>query len=156
MRLRQISESKFFDYSSLSNTMWKDKIYDAQKEFNINFDLENDDSDTERSIKIDNDGKATFDCQLCIAGGDWESSVIYFRCQLKDGYATGLDRFTDPYFVFIPSKTQGNFSLKKSKKGFVASDANEDDCEDNDEKKCWDSLKEHLEKLAYKAIDNIK
>jgi hypothetical protein len=160
----QLDEGKdkdFFDYTSVSKDMWSDKISDAKDEFGVSFDTENDDTmDQQREIKIDRGDKdpCKFACEMYSASGDWEFPVRYFRCELKDGYIQGISKYSNPHFVFVPNGDQGNGQLKKSDGGkWVCPDSDFDD-EDGlrDEKKCWDSLKDHLEGLTKKEIEESR
>lgn len=153
MRLALITEKKephFFDYHVIAKSMWRDKIKEAQKEFGINFDTENDESiGIQRTIKIKDDNK--FKCELFAAGGDWESPVRYFRCQIADGYFGGRSQYNDPYFVFIPGK-KGNPHLIKSKSDkLTAPDGDRKDTQKPNDRACWDELKHYLTKMVKDA-----
>jgi hypothetical protein len=158
MKLRSICESKdeIFTYDDSEKELWANKISDAQDESGVTFDTENNDSmDQQRTIRIgDKSSKAlentSFACEMWSAGGDWEFPVRYFKCQLKKGYAKGLNQYGDPHMVFIPDGKQGNGQLTKSDKGkWVCPESGfEDDDDKRDEKKCWASLKKHLQGLV--------
>lgn len=167
----------FFDYSQIASRMWNDKIVQAKKDFKIWFDLENNDvyKKQERVITIpQNQWEHTdckFRCRLYQAGGDWEHPVFYFRCQLVSGYAGHIvngeyktigkyDRDSNGCFVFIPGKTQGNYSLIPGRKDseWIANDGDKHksgiDPENND-RKCWIALKEYLTKCVQMEIDKV-
>jgi hypothetical protein len=164
MKLRHINntivekKNDFFTYVELSKDMWREKINDEQDAVGIHFDLENDDGVTQREIIVDQDHwehtKCKFRCELCKAGGDWQSPVIYFRCQLRDGYARRNDKdmYTsgDSHFIYIPAKHDGNINLEKTEKGWSAPDS---DCKTKpNEYKAWQALKKYLRKLVDDAI----
>lgn len=168
----------FFDYSNIASSMWNNLISQAKKDFKIHFDLENNDlyRRQERVITIPQDQwdftECKFKCRLYQAGGDWENPVFYFRCQLINGYAGHIvngqykkinkyDRENNGCFVFIPGKTQGNYSLIPGRKDgeWVANDGDKHkdgiDPENND-RDCWKALKEYLTKLVALEIEKIR
>ncbi len=115
---------QYFNYNQLAKTQWQDLIQQAKKDFNIWFDLENNDpiKGATREIAIDDPGKhisgpSRFRCQLCCAGGDWEYPVYYFKCQLYEGYARGLSKYGKSMLIFIPGKIEGNTHLLPIEKG---------------------------------------
>jgi len=160
MRLRQIVEE--FEYDDLIKEMWREKLSEAKKEFNIDFSDENDEDVAERVITIDQNQwehtKCRFNCQLRSAGGDWQNPLLYFRCQTIDGYAKGHNTYSDSqHFIFIPDKKQGNSHLTKTKSGWSAPDHEGSKDEDKpNERQCWKSLKEYLTKLVEDEIKAVK
>jgi hypothetical protein len=146
-----------FDYRRITDDMWGDGLRDAMKAFKIHFDLENNDSvDSPKDIIIPQKQwdftKCRFRCQLCQAGGDWEIPVYYFRCQLLEGYAFNLGKYRNSFFIFIPGKKEGNYSL-------VSKDGGEwhatDDSvykkgidPENSKIDCWKNLNIYLKKLV--------
>lgn len=163
MRLQLIREDKFdFDYSHESKTMWDEKVKEAKEKANIHFDLENNDTTGQkRKIAIPETGHgayetARFKCELYSAGGDWESPVRYFRCEIYDGYVDGLSQYSNPHFCFIPGKNEGNGHLVKGKSGgYTAPDSNTQSKKEwkqlvND-RKCWEALKKYLKTLVKKG-----
>lgn len=157
-KLEEERDRDFFNYMTVADDMWAEKVKEAKDEFGVNFDCENDDSmDQQREIKIERGGDkdpVKFACEMYSAGGDWEFPLRYFRCELKDGYVDGLSKYSNPHFVFVPNGEQGNGQLTKTDKGeWVCPDSDFDDSEElRDEKKCWDSLKDHLDGLVKKEI----
>jgi hypothetical protein len=139
-----------FDLSSESHTLWRELLFREQDRVNIKFDEENDDSVSEvRDIQLGvkeslfNEKEYRVRAQMWSAGGDWESPIVYFRCQLFNG------TYPEAKFIYIPSKAEGNMNLVKSDKGERASDG--DDYEkrtDADEKKLWKALKDYAKDLA--------
>lgn len=156
MKLCMIAEE--FNYNDIINEMWRKKLSSAHEEFKVYFDNENDDDVTERIITIDQDQwdhtKCQFNCEMRSAGGDWESPVLYFRCQIINGYAKGYSTYTNPHFIFIPNKEQGNNHLIKTKNGWSAPDSEID--ETPNERACWESLEKHLTKLVQDEIKIVK
>lgn len=140
-------DKDLFDYNSVSKEMWDEKISDAKKEFEVDFSTENDDTvDQQKTIEVDD---TKFACEMYSAGGDWEFPLRYFRCQLKDGYAGGLSKYSNPHFVFIPNGDEGNGQLEKSDKGkWSCPNSDCDEEEKRDEDKCWDSLEKYLKDLV--------
>jgi len=162
VKLKEICESKkdkhFFSYKELGNDMWRNKLKEKRDETGINFDTENDDAITQREITIDQNQwehtKCKFKCELRAAGGDWESPVLYFRCELVDGYAKGLSTHSNPHFVFIPNKDDGNNLVKGMKGGWTAPD-NEAKTR-GDERKAWVALNKYLKKLVDDEIAKVE
>jgi hypothetical protein len=167
----------FFNYGSIASSMWRDITVQAKKDFKVWFDQENDDvyHKQERTIIIPQDQwphtECKFNCRLHQAGGDWENPVFYFRCQLISGYAGHLvkgqykrlsryDRNNGGCFVFIPNKTQGNYSLVPSKKEgeWKASDdeTHKDGIDpENNDRDCWKALKAYLTKCVQMEIQHM-
>lgn len=168
----------FFNYGQIASRMWRDITVQAKKDFKVWFDQENDDvyRQQERIIIIPQNQwehtECKFKCRLHQAGGDWENPVFYFRCQLVSGYAghivNGIYKSLTQYsgenngcFIFIPGKTQGNYSLVPGRKDgeWKASD---DDTHkngidpENSDRDCWKSLKEYLVKMVQMEIDKIQ
>lgn len=171
-------DPNFFSYGQLASTLWRDITVQAKKDFKIWFDQENDDvyRRQERIIIIPQDQWLTteckFKCRLHQAGGDWENSVFYFRCQLVSGYAghivkgiyksiTQYNRENNGCFVFIPGKTEGNYSLIPNSKGdgWKANDADKHKNgidPENKDKDCWKALKNYLTKMVYSEIEKVR
>lgn len=166
--LREARNDKDFTYRDLSETMWRKKHTDECDRTGIDFDLENDDAVASRRLSFpakigDIDDPAVFICELRSAGGDWEDSSHYFRCQLIKGSARrdGEDlscsgRDDGPYFCFIPNKEEGNHHLLDRGEGkWGAPDQDEATSKgtenEKSDRKCWAALKTHLEKLVNDA-----
>ena len=149
---------------NIAKTMWRDKIIQAKKDFKIYFDLENNDfcgKNSERDIIIPQKewehSKCKFRCQMWYSGGDWEIGLYYFKCQLLDGYAFNIQKHRDPFFIFIPGKTEGNYHLLRTskddgwkvpedsyyKKGIDPEPSKDD---------CWKSLEKYLTNLVNMEI----
>jgi hypothetical protein len=141
---------------------WRETLKLAREKFRISFDTENDEAIALREIVIDQNQwdhtKCKFLCEFRMAGGDWESPVAYFRCQLKDGYAAIPDKHGSKMFCFIPNKGEGNQHLVSSGNGYVAPDAGRkrDESLRPNEKDCWKSLKVYLKKLVDQEIEEVK
>lgn len=118
---------------------------EAQARNGISFDLENDSAISEKRVKVgEGDSAFRVKCQLCVAGGDWQVGVYYFRCQLYEGYIDGL--YGEKMFVLIPDIKQGNSHLAKTDdgKGWTAPNNGEKNTpEMPDETRSW----EHIEEL---------
>lgn len=151
----------FFNYDDLAKDKWHEKLKAAKEKFKASFDTENDDKVTQRDITVDQNfwqhSKCRFHCEMRKAGGDWEAPVVYFRCQLFDGYADGVSKYGDSMFCFIPVKGQGNEHMVQGKKGtWCAPDGDGKDVGEPNEKKCWESLKKYLTDLVYRDIKRVK
>lgn len=168
----------FFHYDQIATRMWRDLTVQAKKDFKVWFDQENDDMyrRQERVIMIPqtqwNSTECKFKCRLHQAGGDWENPVFYFRCQLASGYAghiakgeyhrlSQFNSVNNGCFVFIPSKTEGNYSLIPSKKDGEWK-ANHGDKHkkgidpENSDRDCWKSLKGYLSKMVQIEIAKVQ
>ena len=154
--LKIISNKIEFDASKLLREEWKVAINDAQKKYEINFDLEND-SSVGKIKTIDVPSRAPhrrdkdiYLVQLQYAGGDWELPIYYFRIQIKEGHPTNKT------FVFIPSIKQGNGNLlggdNESSFKYVAKHNDSGYNDERDEKKAWDAVKSHLGKCSKKEL----
>lgn len=159
-----IEQNKEFDYSNIAKNKWHEILSKTQKESGIYFDTENDDSICVRDIKIDQKEwdftDCKFRCELRIAGGDWQCSVAYFRCQLVKGYANVPDKYESKMFCFIPNKSEGNPHLQQTKNGQLSAPDNENYFKKSEhpkpnEKLCWSSLKTYLKKLVNQEIANV-
>ena len=159
-----------FTYKTIADDLWWDLWSNAKKEFNTSFDLENNDSTKERRAFIftrkEKDGfehTYKFNCELWIAGGDWEYPCYYFKCQLVDGslyedddgprlpFPGPIGKFKQSHFILIPPKDGGNSRLVKTDKGgFTAPDNNEVNDKEVPElepKKAWEWIQKYLQKL---------
>lgn len=146
----------FFDYNYLMKDIWSELLKKAMDEFKIRFDIENNDSrGIQRIVRIN---ETKFKCELCGAGGDWETITNYFKIQLIDGYCYGHGKYRDSFFIFIPNKEQGNYHLVSNKKEtHLYPIENNDDYKNEDklkpdDKKCWESLNLYLKELVNKEI----
>ncbi len=146
-----------FNYEQLASKMWRELLSEAMKTFKVRFDTENDDGvDSAKDITILQKQwdftKCRFRCQLCQAGGDWEIPVYYFKCQLLEGYAFNLGKYRNSFFIFIPGKKEGNYSLVSKDGGEWH--ANVDGVykkridPENSKIDCWKSLNLYLKKLV--------
>lgn len=152
----------FFSYNEISKDMWRKKFREAAGKFKVSFDLENDDSVTQREIVVDQSfwdhTQCKFRCELRCGCGDWETPTYYFRCQIIKGYSKGNSTYNDPHFCVIPDKNGGNSHLIRGKKGWISpdNDHSDKDMEKPSEKKCWEFLKDHLKEKVQQEIENIK
>tara|TARA_Y100000310_G_scaffold275978_1_gene292811 strand:- start:16666 stop:17208 length:543 start_codon:yes stop_codon:yes gene_type:complete len=139
-----------FSFGEEERAIWRAMIKKEQDFAKISFDLENDsDAGDVRRIKLktkqkdaDEDDTLAVFAQLYHAGGDWESPVGYFRCQLKNNNSWG------PKFIFIPSKRQGNANLKKSDDKYMPIGSDDGSYKDINDRGLWKALKKHVEKRA--------
>ena len=141
--------------------MWHEVIHAGKDLFKIYFDLEND-TDITSPFTIKNDD-AKFICQAYVAGGDWECPVLYYRCQLVDkesgisiiSFGTELSQYNNAYFIFIPSKADGNNNLVPNKRGYAASHDQENH-EEIEERKGRKALKGYLNDIVKKMQEPEK
>jgi hypothetical protein len=163
--LFEIINLPFTYESNVAKTMWRDKIQQAKKDFKIFFDLENNDlcrKNSQKDIIIPQKQwehtKCRFRCQMWQAGGDWEIPLYYFKCQLLKGYAFDINEYDDPFFIFIPGKTDGNYHLIKNSKDDGWKVPNNHDYKDGidpepSKNDCWKSLEKYLTNLVNMEIE---
>jgi hypothetical protein len=139
---------EIFDYKDLAKKEWFELLKVAQKSSGIYFDTENNEPVSSKNISIDTpelsfksvDGKMVnekmrFRCELCSAGGDWQHSTFYFKCQKYDGDVSVRDGLR---FCLIPDKSHGNNHLVEEDGKFFPCEYDKD--VDLEEKDCWDAL----------------
>jgi len=149
-----------FDFEKEKKKTWNDIVKEAKDVFNIYFDLENnepkgDSKYIKTDVKTWNDENYGILAQAVIAGGDWENSIVYFRCQLftsKVGESNSKIKF-----IYIPSFAEGNVNLVKSdeKPGKWIASSNDNNWQKNDIEKCFKSLKEIAPKIAKGVEDGF-
>jgi hypothetical protein len=106
--IRKDKDDNIFDYSSIIDNAWQDKIGEAQEFQRIGFDLENNDSTGEKktfyvkkNLRKDQPIKYEFNAELMEAGGDWEMPVMYFRLEFTHDYFYGNKKYNnDPEFIW--------------------------------------------------------
>jgi hypothetical protein len=159
---RHKQDPHFFDYGSLAKEKWREILRQAQKEQEISFDTENDDAIAQRTISLPQQegavSKPRFNCEMRMAGGDWQVPVAYFRCQLMDGWAEGLSQYSNPFFCFIPSKDDGNNLIRTDKDKWSAADdqgRRKSEVDRPNEQQCWAALKQYLEQIGRRWRDGI-
>ncbi len=181
--LKKDKDKEIFNYHSIVEDAWRDKIYKAQKFQRINFDLENDDSTGEKktfyvkkNLRKDQPIKYEFNAELCEAGGDWEMPVLYFRLEFTHDYFYTDKKYTDnPEFIWdlendysglyhnyviIPPKEAGNKIQKKHGDGSTGSSNNydwfayqNDDMSKEEEKKI--RITDADKKNCWKWLENL-
>lgn len=162
LSILEVLDKLQFNYTNIAKDMWGQLLKEAMKSFKIYFDTENDDSvDNSRDIVIPQKQwdftKCRFRCQLCQAGGDWQIPIYYFKGQLLEGYAFNLGKYKNSFFIFIPGKKDGNYSLTSKDGGeWYAADNNsykEGIDPENSKIDCWKSLNIYLKKLVDLEIE---
>ena len=141
MKLKLIYESKLeFSYQSLGKEKWLELLYEYQKDNNISFNTENNDyvSDV---FKLDINNNSIL-CQAWMAGGDWETPILYYTCQVIDGDI----KYNHPMFIFIPIKGNKNF-IKKDGKYIPIQDSSAE-YERQNESDCRKELKEFINEIS--------
>jgi len=112
--IKKDKDKEIFNYSSITNDAWNEKIHKAQELQRINFDLENNDTMGEKktiyvkkNLRKDQPIKYEFNVELMDAGGDWEMPVMYFRVEFTHDYFYGdVKRTKDPKYTFqVDDKT---------------------------------------------------
>lgn len=135
--IKKDKKAEIFDYRSIINDAWYEKVNEAKKFQKILFDLENDDSTGEKktfyiikNLRKDQPVKYEFNAELMEAGGDWEMPVMYFRLEFTHDYFFCNKDYKDkPEFIWdldkkykglydnyviIPPAEAGNKLLPKS------------------------------------------
>ncbi len=161
------ADQEIFDYRGTIHELWRPIIMQAQRFQNINFDLENNDTTEEKRtlfinkmLRKDQPVKCEYNIELCIAGGDWEQPVFYFKVELTNQYGLiSIDYDTNnpeyvwdlkdkgnyKLFVLIPDNENGNH-LNKIDGGFTALTQNDEEIKiDTDANR----------KLAWKWVENL-
>jgi len=139
-----LNEKKEFDFSYIESGFWSNIIKAEQDAVNIRFDLENNEpigdlKEIELPINYPSGKPVKVNAQLYSAGGDWEDSVGYFKCQMESG----------KYFLIHIPGPSVNTNLIKRDKGYGPTQE-EDKVEEKPtkikdiEKALWDDLKANL------------
>lgn len=166
-------KKEIFNYSSITSNYWYNIIKSAMKFQNINFDLENNDTTNERKtisitkeLRKNQPVKNVINAELCIAGGDWEMPVLYFKIELTHQYGLiNSDYEKNPkfiwdlsskdsykHFVLIPPIEAGN-ALKQTECGWCAYN-NDDNRKDlTKEQKELINISSDDKKLAWKWFE---
>lgn len=153
---------KDFEYHREHRSLWRVLVKEEQKRCGISFDLENDDPIASREIKLDYsnraDGEQKVFAQLCVAGGDWECPIYYFRCQLFTRMEKGKGQYSDSLkFVIIPEKYNPNLEKHEGKMVAKGNGRGGEACGDRDEEALWKELKKLAEERSrayYDAMGN--
>jgi len=146
-----------FDFYEIEKRVWNKLIKLEQEKENISFDLENNDEVGDlRKIDLDykhktpggEDDQYRILAQMYNAGGDWENSIRYFKCQLEEKWTESDNwRKGRETFIYIPTNKEGNLNLIKGEKGLIASENESDNKSDEiSDRQLWKSLKKHCEK----------
>ena len=153
MKIYKIASKNTDDFTyGETNDLWRELIYAEQNRVGIEFDLENDDTVEEmKTVNLDFKHKDYFyrvRAVRCQAGGDWEASSSYFRCQVDSRYDTDKHHgdFSHEYkCIVIPVK--GNVNLIKKDGKYVAKDSDDHEKFSNsDIRTLWDELKKEIPK----------
>jgi hypothetical protein len=174
-------KDEIFNYNSIINDKWREIILFSQKFYHISFDLENNESTNEKKViyvekdlRINQPVKYKFNCELCLAGGDWQCPVLYFKIQIESGSCYGLVNqkyYANPKYIWdfekspvirdcyvvIPPLDAGNL-LKKTETGYCAYNNDESNIKitaDN-KKQVWNWLIEYLTEAVEKRHTMIK
>ena len=163
MKIIKIAKKHTEDFSyGETRDLWNTLIFEEQDRVNIKFDLENNDSVEDMKImNLDftrDESSYRILYQRCQAGGDWEASTTYFKCQIESKYKDGQFH-SDWKSIFIPVK--GNINLVKSKEGgFVSKDSERhENLKPSDITVMKESLKKEIPKrikLYYSSMDYDK
>ncbi len=92
--IKKDKDKEIFNYKSIVDDAWNEKVRDAKDFQEINFDLENNDSTGEKktfymkkNLRKDQPIKYEINAELFEAGGDWEMPVMYFRIEFTHDYS---------------------------------------------------------------------
>jgi len=105
-------KKEIFDYEPITSDAWRDIVFDAKEIQRISFDLENDDSSGEKktffikkNLRKNQPVKYEFNCELMIAGGDWEVPVMYFKIEFTREYFYGKLKSENPKYTWeVPDR----------------------------------------------------
>lgn len=141
-----------FDYGKSIHNLWHNILQKEMDRVNIRFDLENDDGWDIKTKNLDykesgNDWSDEWriKARICWAGGDWEASICYFRCQYeKRSYYDKQKKWSHwedkLKTIIIPEKN--NLNLTKGEKGKVALDADDSKSNEIKDNDLWDEMVE--------------
>ncbi len=111
-------KQEIFDYKSVQNDSWLDPKTQAQEFQRINFDFENDDTNSKKSffakvmLRKDQPVKNEINAELRVAGGDWEMGVMYFRLEFTHQYGLLNNKYGEnPEFVWDVRDKDGYSSI---------------------------------------------
>lgn len=185
-------DDEIFNYNDAKESAWKEPIEHGQKFYGVNFDLENNESSGQKktfyftkNLRKDQPVKYEINADLCIAGGDWQHPVMYFKIELTHDYSLkGSEHYdkkefpwdSDDYYgkryVMIPPVEAGNKFTKCEScdnYDYIAWDddmAYEKGIEDEelkisdlDKKNAWNWLKKQIEDAIddrHKMLDESK
>jgi len=146
-------DSEEFSYGGSIRCLWDNMLKKEMDRSNIHFDLENNDGYDIKTTNLDyehNDYQYRVKARICWAGGDWESPICYFHCQLEDRMYLERDKSWgrwSPAFktIIIPEKSNPNLT-KGEKGGMVALDADSSKKDETKEKQLWDEMAKLVEK----------
>ena len=122
-------DNEEFSYGEEIRTLWNRLLKKEMDRVNIHFDLENNDGYEVKTKNLDftgRDGQEQFriKANICWAGGDWESPICYFRCQIESrSYYNDEWGNWSPMVKTIIIPKKANKNLINGKKGLTARDA---------------------------------
>lgn len=156
-------ELEEFSYGGSIRRLWDNMLHKEMDRTNIRFDLENNDGFDIKTINLNyesNDDQYRVKARICWAGGDWESPICYFQCQIESRMYFERDKSWgrwSPKFktVIIPTKNNPNL-IKSEKGGMVALDADSSKKDDTKDKELWDEMEKLVEKRIRNYMDEYK
>jgi len=135
-----------FSFHQELDSLWNNLLRQEMEKSNIHFDLENNEPCEVKTRQInwspDDDSEFRIKAQICWAGGDWEASICYFRCQIDRRHYFDRKKSWGRWNSFIKTiiiPIKNNINLVKGKDGYVANDADNDEKRDSD-KALWDEM----------------
>jgi hypothetical protein len=165
-RIAKQNNNDEFKYNDEIRSLWKELLHKEKDRINVGFDLENDEGYKTRTKDLNvtnkNNDKYRINARISWAGGDWESPICYFKCQIQkrsyferdDSWGRWEDRMKA---IIIPVKTNSNLQIsEKDKTRLVAKGADEGaSSKDVNEKALWDEMQELAEERVkmYNAED---
>lgn len=172
-------KQEIFDYNSAHEEAWSEPKKLAQEFQRISFDFENDESVSKKTffvkknLRKDQPIKYEIQADMRIAGGDWETGVVYFRVEFTHDYGVFNSKWESKHeFVFdtkdyhghkfciIPPVEAGNklekFESSSDKYDWhsyqnselTKEEEKETYITDADKKNCWKWLQDLLSKLV--------
>lgn len=114
--IKKDKKAEVFDYHTIIDDAWTNKVNEAKKFQRILFDLENNDTTgqkktfyVKKNLRKDQPIKYEFNAEMMKAGGDWEYPVMYFRLEFTHDYFYGNKDYRDkPEFIWdLDKKYQG-------------------------------------------------
>ena len=149
MNIYRISKTvSEFSVAQELDTLWNHLLRQEMKNSNIHFDLENNEPCDVKTKNLNwspNEEKEfRVKAQICWAGGDWEASICYFRCQTEQRMYFERNKSWGRWnsfvkTVIIPIKYNLNLSKVKGKNEYVAKDTDSNEKSDSD-RDLWDEM----------------
>jgi len=151
IRIARKDKKDEFQYGDEIRSLWRELLQKEKDRINVGFDLENDEGCDTKIKKLNVTDKSgsqyRVKARICWAGGDWESSICYFKCQIQDRSYFERDDSWGQWgdrckAVIIPIKNNSNLQVSEKDKSRLVAKGGEGGirARDIDEKALWDEM----------------